>query len=148
MPGVGKSVVPTTVYFGNIGAASSGVDMPLHDMAVQAAVHLHGSFQVDNRARLPVLEIGALERFIDRSDGMGFPILSNDGQAHAVVCQALIDLKQIGDGGGDGEVQVGPFFFNMSDRTEGLYDTCKHNCKTFTLRTNFVLKVKSFAVYP
>ena len=47
-----------------------GIDMPLHDMAVETAVHQHGALEVHEVAGHELPYIGAVESFLYRRHGI------------------------------------------------------------------------------
>lgn len=56
---------PTAVQFFTVQTGSGGIDMALDDMAVQSSVHPQASFEVDEVARLPAIDVGSFECFPD-----------------------------------------------------------------------------------
>lgn len=98
---------PAAVPFAAFETGGGGVDMPLNDVAVEAAVHDHTSFEVDKVARQPAVEGGFSEGLFDGGDAVcPFGALCRgeiraggvrdadffNGEADAVVGNALVDL--------------------------------------------------------
>ena len=52
-----EAVFPAAVHVFPFEAGGGGIDMPLDDMAVEATVHDHASFEVDEVAGLPAAKI-------------------------------------------------------------------------------------------
>ena len=110
--------------------------MSLDDVAVEAAVHLHASFQVDEVSGLPVVEVGLVEGLFDGGDAVCGPgaigvggVGEADffyGEADAVVGNALVDLKFLGDRGLDPECFIGAFGFDGYYFSEGFDNSGKH----------------------
>jgi len=117
---------PAPFEFVAFQAGGDGIDVTLDNMAVEPAVQEHTSFEVDEVAGLPGGEVGLLEGLSDGGHAVGvFPHLL-DGEAGAVVGDALVDLQLGGEGGLDPESPVGARGFNGSYRAEGFDDSGEH----------------------
>jgi len=87
-----ETVFPTAVLIGAFEAGGGGVDVPLDDMAIEAAIHDHTSFEVDEVSGLPGAEIGFFEGFFDGGDAVKRAVRFFYGEADAVVGKALVYL--------------------------------------------------------
>lgn len=106
------------LLYGN--ALGAAVDVALHDMAVQAPVDAHASLQVHQVAYLKQPQIGAIESLLYCRHGVCVvAVEAYHRQAHAVVRQALVDMKFVGEAAGDPYVQVAPLALKP-DYTSGL----------------------------
>ena len=83
---------PTAVEFAAFQAGGGGVDMSLDDVAVKPAVHDQASFEVDEIAGLPGVQVGLFEGFFDGCDAMEVVFDLFHGQADAIMGNALIDF--------------------------------------------------------
>ena len=83
---------PAAVLVGAFEAGGGGVDMSLDDVTVEAAVHDHTSFEVDEVAGLPGAQIGLFECLLDGCDAVEVVFYFFHGEADAVVGEALIDF--------------------------------------------------------
>ncbi len=136
---------PAAVEFPAFRADGGGVGMSLDDMAVEAAVHFQASFQVDEIARLPVVEVGLGEGLFDGGDavtaggggfggsgtgwvraGYGWDDDLFDGEADAVMGDALVDLKFLGDRGFYPKCFIGAFGFDGYYFSERFDNSGKH----------------------
>jgi len=87
-----EAELPATVLIVAFEAGGGGVDMSLDDVAVEAAVHDHASFEVNEVAGLPGAEVGLFEGFFDGGDAVEVAVDFFDGEADAVVGKGLVDL--------------------------------------------------------
>lgn len=67
-----------------------------------------------------------MEGFGDSGDGVGAVIAGNYGKADAIVGDALVDFEVVGDGGGDGKMDIAAFVEDASDGAAVFYDASKH----------------------
>ena len=74
------------------------VDMPLHYVAVQAAVHEHGTLHIDLVAHGEQTYIGALQSLAHGGDGVGAVLKAHHGEADAVVRHALVNTQLLYEG--------------------------------------------------
>jgi hypothetical protein len=66
-----EAVFPAAFPFAAFETSGGGVDMSLDDVAVEAAVQDHASFEVDEVAGLPGVEVGFSEGFFDGGNAVG-----------------------------------------------------------------------------
>ena len=83
---------PAAVLVRTFEADAGGVDVSLDDVAVEATIHDHASFEVDEVAGLPCPEVGFFEGLFYCGDAVAVAGDLFDGEADAVVGQALVDL--------------------------------------------------------
>jgi len=107
-----KPEFPATPFFFSIQADGRGIDMALDDMAVEATVHDQASFQVDEVAGLPVAEIGLFEGFVNGGDLVKTILHGLDGQADAIMRDALVRFQLGGKGGSDSEYFISSLIIN------------------------------------
>ena len=69
------------------------IDMPLHDVAVEQRIGLHRAFEVHQVALPEQAEVAAVERLLHGRHRVGILRKVYDGQAHAVVGDALVDFQ-------------------------------------------------------
>ena len=74
------------------------VNMPLHDVAVQAAVHEHRALHVDLVAHGEQSYVGALQSLAHGGDGVGAVLKAHHGEADAVVRHALVNTQLLCEG--------------------------------------------------
>ena len=65
-----EAVFPASVSVGAFEAGGGGVDMSLDDVAVEAAVHDHATFEVDEVAGSPGAQVGFFEGLFDGCDAV------------------------------------------------------------------------------
>jgi len=94
---IGESEIGGAVGIIYSSADSRLVDMALHDVAVQAAVHKHGPFHIDLVAHLKQAEVRAVEGFLHGCDHIAVAIDGYHREAHAVVGHALVNLQLAGE---------------------------------------------------
>ena len=121
--GVAEGVIPTAVGLAHVGADGRLVDVTLHDVAVQAAVHQHTALHVHAVANVQVSEVGALQCLAHGGNGIGVVRPTDDGQADTVVGDALIDLQFIHEGATQRQVQVALVLFQRNDGCGFFYDS-------------------------
>jgi len=142
---------PAAVELAAFEAGGGGVDVSLDDVAVEPAVHGHASFEVDQVAGLPAVEISFCEGLFDGgnavscagvvgSAGGGGTVGSGGavgvgsggdadffyGETDAVMGNALVDLQFGGEGGLDPEGLVGAFDFDGLYFSERFDNSGKH----------------------
>ena len=117
---------PAAVEFFAFGADGGGVDVTLNDMAVESAVHEEASFQVDEVAGFPVAQIGLFQGFPDGGHAVEIVFELFDGEADAVVGDALVYFEFAREGGGDPECLIGAVGLDGFDFAEGFDDAGKH----------------------
>ena len=87
--------------------------MPLHYMAVEAAVHQHGALEVHEVAGRELPDIGAVESFLYRRHGVAIVGLNvYHGKAYAVVRYRLVDMQLVGKRAPNREVHIAASAFN------------------------------------
>jgi hypothetical protein len=135
---------PAAVEFAAVEAGGGGIDMPLDDMAVEAAVHDQASFEVDEIAWLPVAHGGFFQGLFDRSYAVAAVFELFYGKADAVMGDTLVNFEFPGEGGFDPECFVGTFAVDGADLAEGFDDSGKHRgkfreifCKGFQISGNW-----------
>ena len=132
IPGVhGAEVIPNCVDRDNRYDVLIRLDMdrealPLYDVSVQSAVHLHGTFHIHLIPRLQSAQVGAVQRFFDGRYRVGVPLLSHDGQANPVMRHTLVYLQFVRERTFQRDVQVFLVFLNACDTCRGFYDSRKH----------------------
>lgn len=57
---------------------------------------------------------------------MGAVIYSDYGEADAIMGDALVNFEVVGDGGGDGEMDIAAFVEDAGDGAAVFYDASKH----------------------
>lgn len=88
--------IPAPVPVFDSGHDTCRIHMPLYDVPVQTSVRRHRAFEIDHFSNCPSLQIGAFQRFLDRSNGMRPIFQSDHRQADAVVAQTLVYFQGIG----------------------------------------------------
>jgi len=121
-----EAVFPAAIEVSSLGADGGGIDMPLYDVAVEAAVHDHASFEVDQVAGLPGFQVGLVERLFDGGDPVGAFAQLFYSKADPVVGDALINFQFSGDGGFDPEGAIGAPGGGFADFSKRFDNSCKH----------------------
>ena len=107
-----KGEVRTSVGIFHGCAGSCLVDVSLHDVAVQSAVHHHRPLHVHLVAHVEQSQVRAVERLLHRRDDVLVAVDADHGEADAVVCHALVDLQFARERALQGEINVFPVFPN------------------------------------
>ena len=90
------------IFEGEVGGAVSIVHrnttgrfihMALNDMSVETAVHQHGAFYIHFIADLQQTEVRAVEGLLHGGDRIGTILDGDDGEADAIMGDALIDFQ-------------------------------------------------------
>ena len=84
--------------------------MPLHDVAVEPAVHHHRPFHIHHVAHFEQSEVAAVEGFLHCRNGVVFAVELHHSQAYAVVGNALVDFQLRGKRAGESQVDVFTIF--------------------------------------
>ena len=108
-------------------AACCLVDVSLHDVAVEPAVHEHGSLHVDLVAHLQQAEVGAVEGFLHGSDDVVRALDGNDGEAHTIVGDTLVNLQFVDKGACERKIDIPAVFPDGYDGSKFFDDSRKHN---------------------
>lgn len=106
---VGESEDVASIGIGNLRAARRAINVSLHDVAIKTSIYFHGAFHVHLIALFPEPEVGAFERLVHGSDGVGVALDFHDGEADAIVRHALVNFQLRGEGAAQGEVFIGGF---------------------------------------
>ena len=117
----GVLVAALLVFHGN--ALSSLIDMPLHDVAIQAAVHLHGTLYVDFIAHTELTQVAALQRLAHGRHGILSVPDAHHGEAHPIVGHALVDAQLVHETALQGEMHVVQLMLNGRYHSRFFYDT-------------------------
>lgn len=91
-----KLVRPVLILYGY--ALRCTVHMSLYDVAVQTAVHEHGTFYIDFISNIKMAYITAFQRLAHGGYGIGAVLPADNGQTHAVVCHALVYTQFLNKG--------------------------------------------------
>ena len=124
-----EAVFPTAVELFAVDAGCGGIDVALNDVSVEAAVHHQASFEVDEVAGLPGAQIGFFEGFFDSGDAVEVVLCFFDGEADAVMGDALVDRQFMANGGGDPECLVAAVGLGGADLAEGFDNSGKHKVR-------------------
>ena len=126
---VGEVEPPAAVLIDHFLTYGGLVDVPLHDVPVEAAVHAHAAFEVDLVTDLPRAEVGLQHGLVHGGHHVLPlpPIDTHHREAAAVVGHALVDAELVGEIRLYGEVEVGPVLLYPDDFTCLFYDSCEHN---------------------
>ena len=100
--------------------------MPLHDMPVEQRIGFHRPLDVDQIAYLQRPQVAAQQRLLHGRHRVGILRKVYDGQAHAVVGDALVDLQFAAEIGAQGEMLVLSFAADGHHGRRLLYDSGKH----------------------
>jgi len=87
-----EAELPGAVCVVTVDADGGGIDVPLDDMPIEAAIHDHATFEIDEAAGLPVPEVCFFQGFIYGGNAVEVVADGFNGQAGAVVGYALVDL--------------------------------------------------------
>ena len=98
--------VPTAVGVFLGRAPGRLVHMPLHDMAVQQRIGLHGPFEVDQVADLEQPQITPVESLFHSRHRVGVALDAHDRQTYAVMGYALVDFQLLREVRAECEVPV------------------------------------------
>ena len=120
----GVLVAALLVFHGN--ALRSLIDMSLHDVAIQSAVHLHGTLYVDFIAHTELTQVAALQRLAHGRHGILSVPDAHHGEAHAVVRHALVDGEFIAKGAFQCKMLVVFICFDGDHGGHRLYNAGKH----------------------
>lgn len=107
-------------------AFCGAVYVSLHDVSVQTCVDHHGSFYVYGVSHVELSEVGSVECFFHCGDGVAVVGDVDDGEADAVVCDALVDFQLVDEGACECEVDVLQFVFDGNDFCALFYDSGEH----------------------
>ena len=119
--GVAEGEDPRAVGLFDVDALGGEVHVALYDVAVQTAVHGHGALDVYFVAYAEEAEVGAAERLLHGGDDVAGAVGADNGEAYAVVGEALVDVELVGEGALEGEVEVLLFLTDGYDGGRGFY---------------------------
>ena len=97
--------------------------MTLHDVAIQAAVHLHGTLYVDFIAHTELTQVAALQRLAHGRHGILSVPDAHHGEAHPIVGHALVDSQLVHETALQGEMHVVQLMLNGRYHSRFFYDT-------------------------
>ncbi len=123
---VTEGVLVAALLVLDIDTSGGLVDVALHDVPVQAAVHLHGALHVDLIAHAKQAEVAAFERLAHGGDGIGVSFFAHHGEADAVVSHTLVDAEFLGKRATEGEVDVVLVVFDSHYSRHRFYYSGKH----------------------
>ncbi len=121
-----ESEVPTPFHAFDALTDRCGIDVALDDMAIEAAVGGHSSFQVHFVPGIQASDAALMEGLRDGADAEAGLVLFLHREAHAVHRDALIDLKFRGKVAFDADAKVLPFLVHLPDPAHFLDDPCEH----------------------
>jgi hypothetical protein len=124
-----KSEFPTAVEVMALETNGSGVDVSLDDVSVEAAIHDHASFQVDEVASLPVAEICFFKCLFDGCDAVEVILYFFNGKTGAIVGNALVYLERGDERGFNPKCLVGAVNLNGVYFSERFDNSGKHGGK-------------------
>ena len=101
-----------------LDATSGLVYVALDDMAVETSVHQHGTLNVHLVANLQQSEVGTLQSLLHGGDGVSGLNNVYDGEADAIVSDALVYFQFVDKGAGKGEVDVFPVTLDSYNGSE------------------------------
>jgi hypothetical protein len=111
-------------------------------VAVEAAIQLHTSFEIDHVARLPGAYIRFREGLEDGGNAMAAVLDLFDREADAVVRKALVGFQVGGKGGRDPDGFAAAFGRNGFHAAGCFYNSGKHGCKN----VDILIKIAIFAL--
>ena len=97
---IAEGKLETSLLVLHIGADGGAVNMPLHNVSVQPAVHEHGALHVHLVTHLKQAEIGAVERLSHGGYGIVVALNPHYSQTHSVVRHALVNGQFVHEGAG------------------------------------------------
>jgi hypothetical protein len=103
--------------------------MTLYQVAVEAAIHLHASFEVYEVADMPRAEVRFIKGFGDCCNTVLAAGDLFNSEASAVMRKALVGLQIAGNGRGYPEDTSRTLIRNGFHPPNSLYYACKHGCK-------------------
>ena len=108
-------------------ANGSLVNMALYDVSVQSPVHHHRAFHIHLVANLEQPQIAPFQRLSHGCHGVSPCLETNDGQANAVVGNALVDVELFYEWARQSEMHVVLLVFNGDDTRHTFNYSGKHN---------------------
>ena len=95
--------------------------MSLHDVSVETTVHEHTAFEVHLVADLQPPQITPVEGLLYGGHRVGIAIDAYHGQAHTVMCHALVYFQLLGKTARQSQVQVSLFATQCNHRGSLFY---------------------------
>ena len=123
-------------------ATSSLIDVALHDVAVQAAVHLHRPLHVHLVAHVEQAEVRAFERLLHCGHDVVAVGDAYHRQAYAVVGHALVNLQFVGERAVQGEVYILLVFLDGNNGCKLFDDSGKHDADDLGMRNGLIVNVQ------
>ena len=120
----GVLVAALLVLYGN--ARGGLVNVSLHDVPVQASVHQHRALHVHFVAHPEQPEVAALQCLAHGGYGVGVVLEADNGQADAIVSNALVDAQLLDEGAGKGQVDVVLLVLYGNHACHAFNDTGEH----------------------
>jgi len=109
-----------------MGATRCLINMTLHDMPVQPAIHQHRAFHVDLIAHFKQSQIRAFQRLLHRCHGIGAVFYTHYGQAHAIVSHTLVYSQLVDKRTLQCEIDVISIFLDSYNGSKLFYNSGKH----------------------
>lgn len=127
-----KTVFPAAGQFFAFCAKGRGVYMALYNMAIEAAIHYHTSFQVDFGTRLPAAEFGFFQGFFNGGYLVAVECQGFYRKANAVMAHTLVYFQLSRNGRFYPETEVGAVWGDGHYFARIFNDSCKHGCKVIS----------------
>ena len=117
---------PTAVGIHHLMQLGRSIHVSLHQMAIQATSERRTTLQIHRVSLLPITQIRAVQRFLNRSDHKPFRILFHDRQTHPIVGNTLVNFQFVCESRSQFKMDVRPFLFDAQDLSYALDNACKH----------------------
>jgi len=130
-----EGVEPAPVLVFHSGANGSSVNVALHQVSIQPAVHGYTTFQVYDAAFLPLAQVGFRQGFGNGSHLVTTFFHLFHREAYAAVTYALVHFQLARQTTADQKTAIGARVENIQYHPGLLYYSCKHDLLKVALTT-------------
>ena len=111
----------------NSQASCCLINVPLNDMPIQPAVHLHATFHVHLVTYLQQTQIAAFQRFSHSCYNISIILDAYHRQTHTIMCHALINTQLCRKWAAKGEMHIILIVLDSNHTCHCFYNSREHN---------------------
>ena len=137
-------IFPASAFIGDLGNGGGGINMALDQVAVEPAVHDHGTFQVNYITMFPLPGIGLGKGFFHSGDLVLIAMDGFHGKADTAMGQALVHAEFMDKGSRQQETPVATGFGDVGYLAKAFNNACKHGVNLTEFRQR---KLKNRTVF-